>query len=273
MKMSPNSEINEGCKRLAERLLGGKSGSNSENSSASGDSRTPAGDNKHRNDDSRTPAGDDKHRNDNSRTPADDGKHHNGDAYNYKGMDMVFVEGTEGAFGTPGFYIGKYEVTQAQWQKVMGKNPSNFKGNNLPVENVSWKDIQEFLQKLNAMTGGNFRLPSEAEWMDAANGGLNKDNYEYAGSNTIDDVAWFKDNSGKTTHPVGTKQPNSIGIYDMSGNVWEWCQDYYINHSNRVNRGGSWGNGAGYCRVANRNGRSPGSRDSYSGFRLAYSSE
>jgi hypothetical protein len=210
----------------------------------------------------------------NNRPSPGNGKHRNGDVYNYEGIELVFVEGTGGALGTPNFYIGKYEVTQAEWQKVMGNNPSNFKGANRPVEQVSWNDVQEFLRKLNALTGGNFRLPTEAEWEYAANGGLNKDNYEYAGSNTIGIVAWFTDNSGNATHPVGTKQPNSIGIYDMSGNVWEWCQDCYDSScSRRVRRGGGWGSDASNCRVANRNYDSPGGSYDNLGFRLACSSE
>jgi hypothetical protein len=210
----------------------------------------------------------------NSRASTGSNRHRNGEVYNYEGIELVFVEGTGGALGTPSFYIGKYEVTQALWQKVMGNNPSNFKGSNLPVENVSWDDIQEFLRKLNAMTNGNFRLPTEMEWEYAANGGIKKENLNYAGSNTIGDVAWFFDNSGNTTHPVGTKQPNSIGIYDMSGNVWEWCQDCYNSScSYRVFRGGSWYYNAGFCRVAGRAYNSPGYRDYALGFRIACSSE
>ena len=116
---------------------------------------------------------------------------------------------------TNDYYIGKYEVTQKLWQAVMGSNPSYFKGNNLPVENVCWNNCQEFISKLNSLTGRNFRLPSEAEWEYAARGG----------SNNLDAVAWYDGNSGNKTHAVGTKQPNELGLYDMAGNVWEWCQD------------------------------------------------
>ena len=132
---------------------------------------------------------------------------------------------------THDYYMGKYEVTQAQWQVVMGSNPSYFKGNNLPVEQVSWDDSQEFIAKLNSMTGKKFRLPSEAEWEYAARGGMKSRGYRYSGSSKISDVAWYGGNSGSTTHPVGTKQPNELGLYDMSGNVCEWCQDWYGDYS------------------------------------------
>jgi formylglycine-generating enzyme required for sulfatase activity len=152
----------------------------------------------------------------------------------------------------------------------MGNNPSNFVGENNPVENVSWNDVQEFIKKLNQMTGRTYSLPTEAQWEYAARGGNNKDSYEYAGSNNINDVAWYTDNSGNHTHAVGQKSPNSIGIYDMSGNVWEWCQDCYnVDCFSRVFRGGSWLDFASYCRVSYRNARSPGLRHSGVGFRLA----
>jgi formylglycine-generating enzyme required for sulfatase activity len=181
------------------------------------------------------------------------------------------------------YYIGKFEVTQELWQAVMGNNPSYFKGANYPVEQVSWNDIQEFIKKLNQKTGANFRLPTEAEWEYAARGGNKSNGYKYSGSNNIDNVAWYKSNSGSKTHPVGQKTPNELGIYDMSGNVWEWCQDWYGNYSSssqtnpkgpssgsdRVLRGGSWGSGARYCRVSYRDADNPDSRGSYCGFRLA----
>jgi formylglycine-generating enzyme required for sulfatase activity len=181
------------------------------------------------------------------------------------------------------FYICKYEVTQAQWESVMGSNPSNFKGDNLPVETVSWDDIQEFIKKLNAQTGKNYRLPTEAEWEYAARGGTKSKGYKYSGSNNLAEVAWFGGNSG--SHPVGTKQPNELGIYDMSGNVWEWCSDWDGTYSAsaqqnpigassgsaRVSRGGSWSSRAQGCRVAARGGISSGDRYGILGFRLACS--
>ena len=183
------------------------------------------------------------------------------------------------------FYIGKYEVTQALWKAVMGSNPSRFEGDNLPVERVSWNDCQTFLRKLNAMTGKNFRLPTEAEWEFSARGGNWSRGYQYSGSNVLSDVAWYYDNSGSKTHNVGTKAPNELGIYDMSGNVWEWCQDWkgsYIGSaqtnpkgpssgSYRVDRGGSWFNFAWSCRVACRYCHTPDYRYFDLGFRLALS--
>ena len=165
-----------------------------------------------------------------------------------------------------GYYIGKTEVTQALWKAVMGSNPSNFKGDNLPVECVSWDDCQEFIRKLNSMTGQNFRLPTEAEWEFACRGGNNSRGYKYSGSNNLANVAWYWDNSGEKTHPVATKAPNELGIYDMSGNVWEWCGDWYANYtsnsqtnptgpysgSDRVGRGGSWDDIVGGCRSSFR---------------------
>jgi len=125
------------------------------------------------------------------------------------------------------FSICKYEVTQEEWKAVMGNNPSKFKGDKRPVENASWGDCQEFIHKLNTMTGQNFRLPTGAEWYFAARGGKKSMNYKYSGSNNVSHVAWYSDNSKRETHPVGTKRPNEFGIYDMSGNVMEWCQDKY----------------------------------------------
>lgn len=123
------------------------------------------------------------------------------------------------------FKISRYEVTQKLWKAVMGKNPSSFKGDNNPVENVSWKDCQAFITKLNRLTGLNFRLPKEAEWEFAARGGVESKDCIYSGSNDANDVAWFKNNSDDKTHPVGTKAPNELGLYDMTGNVWEWTLD------------------------------------------------
>ena len=187
------------------------------------------------------------------------------------------------------YYICKYEVTQALWRAVMGSNPSNFKGDNLPVEWVSWNDCQTFINRLNSYTGRNFRLPTEAEWEFAARGGNYSRHYKYSGSNYIGDVAWYGGNSGSSTHPVGTKQPNELGLYDMSGNVWEWCSDWYSSYSSssqtnpkgpqsgsdRVLRGGGWSYNARYCRVSGRNSVSPSysyndGDDGY-GFRLVLS--
>ncbi len=225
-------------------------------------------------------------------------------ASSYDNFEMVFVQGGSFIMGATSeqkhdaksdespehlvfvgdFYIGKYEVTQAQWKAVMGGNPSNFKGDNRPVEQVSWDDVQEFIRKLNAQTGKTFRLPTEAEWEYAARGGSKSQGYKYAGSNALGNVAWYTDNSGSRTHPVGTKQPNELGLYDMSGNVWEWCSDWYGSSyygsspssnprgpslgSGRVLRGGGWFNLSRYCRVSYRGSISPGSRSYNIGFRL-----
>jgi len=165
---------------------------------------------------------------------------------------------------TKAFEIGKYEVTQAQWQSVMGNNPSKFKTPDLPVENVSWRDTQTFFQKMNDRNDGyRYRLPTEAEWEYAARAGTNG---AYAGS--LDAVGWYRENSHERSHPVGQKQPNAWGLYDTHGNVWEWVQDWYgakYYSSNtasdpagpaegtfRVMRGGSWDDDAAYARVAVR---------------------
>jgi formylglycine-generating enzyme required for sulfatase activity len=174
------------------------------------------------------------------------------------------------------FRIGKTEVTQALWTAVMGSNPSNFKGDNLPVEKVSWNDCKTFISKLNSLTGENFRLPTESEWEYAARGGNKSRGYKYSGSNSIGEVAWYYGNSGSKTHPVATKSPNELGIYDMSGNVWEWtsdiwCGDYNSSRSGsyRVDRGGGWSFDARYCRVSSRNDRDPSYTINYLGLRLA----
>jgi formylglycine-generating enzyme required for sulfatase activity len=182
------------------------------------------------------------------------------------------------------FQLGKFEVTQAQWRKIMGSNPSRFPGcGECPVEQVSWDDIQVFLRKLNTETGKNYRLPTEAEWEYAARGGNQSAVYKYAGSNTIGDVAWYDGNSGFGRHQVGGKRPNELGLYDMSGNVWEWCQDWYSDYSSssqtnpsgagtgsyRVARGGGWFNPARHCRVSVRLNSTSASRGYDLGFRLA----
>ena len=186
---------------------------------------------------------------------------------------------------TNDYYISKYEVIQALWQAVMGNNPSYFKGDNLPVENVSWKDCKKFISKLNRITGKKFRLPTEAEWEYAARGGKKSRGYQYSGSNNFADVAWYEDNSGSGTHAVGSKQANELGIYDMSGNVWEWCQDWEGSYSSssqtnptgansgsdRVRRGGSWCHEAWFCRSSYRYYDAPGHRSLNLGLRLVLS--
>ena len=218
------------------------------------------------------------------------------------------------------FYIGKFEVTQKLWKAVMGSNPGYFNGEDLPVEQVSWNDCQKFIKKLSQLTGQNFRLPTEAEWEYAARGNTsttlyNGENINIRGNNNspnLDKLAWFGGNCGQNytssagcdvskgydisgwgekqyndskggTHPVGLKQPNAYGLYDMLGNVWEWCQDWYGDYSSssqtnptgpstgsdRLIRGGGWSSSAKYCRVSDRGNRSPDYRHYYLGFRLA----
>ena len=183
------------------------------------------------------------------------------------------------------YYIGQTEVTQELWEAVMGSNPSNWKGDRLPVEQVSWNDCQEFITKLNQLTGETFRLPTEAEWEFAARGGNKSMHYQYSGSNTLDDVAWYAGNSDSKTHAVASKQANELGIYDMSGNVWEWCQDYWGSYgssaqtnpagpasgTHRVLRGGGYFNDASRCRSADRSNLTPGGRSDYRGLRLVLS--
>ena len=183
------------------------------------------------------------------------------------------------------YYLGKYEVTQAQWREVMGNNPSYFKGDDLPVERVSWNDAQEFVKKLNEMEGTDkYRLPSEAEWEYAARAGTTS-RYSFGNDESdLSEYAWYDDNSGGKSHPVGQKKPNSWKLYEMHGNVWEWVQDWWYSNydgaptdgsaresrgsSYCVLRGGSWLTSAGYSRSAIRNYHSPGDRHAYLGFRL-----
>ena len=180
------------------------------------------------------------------------------------------------------YYIGQTEVTQNLWEVVMGNNPSYFEGNQMPVENVSWNDCQAFITKLNQLTGKRFRLPTEAEWEYAARGGKFHEKTNYSGNEDVDRVAWYWGNSSEKTHPVKMKLPNALGIYDMSGNVMEWCNDWYDENyfvesppknplgpssgEKRVIRGGSWLSYDGDCRVSSRQRITPG----YSGGRYGY---
>lgn len=164
------------------------------------------------------------------------------------------------------FSIGRYEVTQEEWEAVMGSNPSNFKGARLPVEQVSWDDCQEFIRRLRNLTNRHFRLPTEAEWEFAARGGNRSRGYKYSGGNDIGSVAWYDGNSRNKTHQVGGKLANELGLYDMTGNVWEWCADWYGSYgsedqsnpvgpstgSHLVLHGGGWYGIAPGCRVSRR---------------------
>ena len=216
-------------------------------------------------------------------------------------FNMVYVEGGTFQMGSndgydsekpvhsvtlSDYYIGQTEVTQELWQAVMGSNPSasRLKGAKNPVNDVSWNDCQEFISKLNRLTGGRFRLPTEAEWEYAARGGNKSRGYIFSGSNYLGSVAWYFDNSGGEAHPVGSKSPNELGLYDMSGNVWEWCSDrygYYPSSSQtnptgassgsyRVSRGGGWFSDAAYCRVAIRDSDTPTNSKYILGLRLAH---
>lgn len=183
------------------------------------------------------------------------------------------------------FMISKYEVTQREWETVMGSNPSCSVGGNLPVEYVNWDDCQSFIKKLNSMTDMDFRLPTEVEWEYAVRGGNKSKGYKYSGGDNVDDVAWYGGNHRMNTHVVGGKLPNELGLYDMSGNVYEWCEELYRNYegapianpmvdslrSDRVIRGGSFFNGSEYCRVSDRRGLAHDFRSFDLGLRLAAS--
>ena len=233
-----------------------------------------------------------------------------------QGSDTYDYEKPTHSVTLGGYYIGKFEVTQELWEAVMGSNPSYSKGSNRPVERVSWYEAVEFCNRLSEETGrrpyysidkerkdpnneneddnlkwtvrvnpdaDGFRLPTEAEWEYAARGGVKSRGYKYSGSNSISEVAWYNDNSGSKTHAVGTKSPNELGIYDMSGNVYEWCQDWYGSYGSgsqtnpqgassglyRVLRGGGCYINAGYCRVSNRFNYNPDYGFSIGGLRLA----
>lgn len=195
---------------------------------------------------------------------------------------------------TKDYYIGETEVTQALWEAVTGSTPTSGGlvwsstyglGDNYPAYYISYKDVQKFIKKLYKMTGENFRMPTEAEWEFAARGGNKSKGYKYSGSNTLGDVAWYQNNSSRMTNLVKTKAANELGIYDMSGNVWEWCSDWYgssyysssrqnnpagpTTGASRVSRGGGWYSTAAYCRCANRNSNTPSNRGYCLGFRLA----
>jgi formylglycine-generating enzyme required for sulfatase activity len=217
-------------------------------------------------------------------------------------LEMVLVPAGEFLMGTPGysgdephrvritkpFYLGKYLVTQEQWEAVMGNNPSHFKGPNNPVESVNWDDCQQFVDKLNAKShpgGGKFRLPTEAQWEYACRAGSTTRYCFGDDESRFGEYAWFQENSGSRAHPVGEKKPNAWGLYDMYGNVWEWCQDWYdkgyyaasptddppgpSTGSFRVIRGGSWDYAAWRCWSARRNVGSPGLRAYSLGFRVS----
>ena len=221
-------------------------------------------------------------------------------------FDMVFIEGGNFVMGednywdTPtnevaldDFYIGKYPVIQALWKAIMGdeNNPSFFKGDQRPVEKVSWHQTQEFIQRLNQQTDKTYRLPSEAEWEYAARGGQQSQGFIYAGSNKLWEVGWYRARSYMETKVVGQKRPNELGLYEMSGNVWNWCLDWYSDEywqdcskvgiienpqgpdrgEFRVIRGGSWGSDPAFCRSAYRSLNEPDKRESYFGFRLVFS--
>ena len=185
---------------------------------------------------------------------------------------------------TKPFYLGKFTVTQEQYQAVMGSNPSKFQGKDNPVEQVSWDDAQEFLKKLSEQTKQTVRLPTEAEWEYGCRAGTTTTYYSGDTETDLARAAWYEANSKDTTHPAGQKEPNKFGLYDMHGNVWQWCQDYYdkdfygkaeaenpsgpAQGTLRVMRGGSWDHYSITCRAASRDGRNPGSRFNYFGFRI-----
>jgi formylglycine-generating enzyme required for sulfatase activity len=184
------------------------------------------------------------------------------------------------------FYIGKYEVTQEQWMAVMEKNPSKFTGDRRPVEKVSWDDAQQYIEKLNKLTGKNYRLPTETEWEYAArSGGMTEKWVGTSNEKELGEYAWYEKNSGSKSHVVGTKRPNSQGLHDMSGNVWEWCQDRYGDlyyeespredprgprtGAYRAARGGGWNNRPRFERASNRDAFDPGKSNDNLGFRLS----
>ena len=209
---------------------------------------------------------------------------------NEKDSDCYYWEKPAHTIKVGSFYIGKFPVTQKEWEAVVGNKPWFSKDcAECPVENVSWFDAQVFINMLNQLTGKYYRLPTEAEWEFAAKGGNKSKGYKYAGSDNAATVAWYDKNSGKLTHPVGQKQPNELGLYDMSGNVWQWCADwfddkYYSSSPTdnptgpangpgrdfyRTCRGGSWWSEMNNARVTNRDRYPPDARDDDVGLRLA----
>lgn len=209
-------------------------------------------------------------------------------------MKLILVEKGKNEAGEIDydFYIGRYTVTQKQWKKIMGNNPSYFIGKKkLPVEQVTWYDTIMYCNKLSEKEGlekvytyrkikdneledvqmnekaNGYRLPTNKEWEYSARGGIHSKGYIYAGSNNIDEVAWYDDNSADKTHQVGTKKANELGIYDMTGNVWEWCYDTY-NSSRRILSGGSWDYFSGYCEVSYWSYDHPSFRYYNIGFRI-----
>jgi len=194
-------------------------------------------------------------------------------------------------FTVPSFQLGRYQVTQEVWELVMGENPSIHQGAKRPVENVDVANCQEFIKRLNIITGMNFRLPQETEWEFAARGGNHSQCFSFSGGDNLDEIAWYRNNAFKVgesdpdygPHPVGQKQPNELGLYDMTGNVWEWCSDFYDNqrwahHSSAdvhqsspsyAIRGGGWNSSVRFCRLHCRIASSPTERRENLGFRLA----
>ena len=185
---------------------------------------------------------------------------------------------------TKGFWLGKYPVTQSQWKSVMRGNPSHFKGDDNPVDSVSWDDCKKFIEKINSRSGRTARFPTEAEWEYACRAG---EEGAYSGTGDLDDMGWYDGNSDGRTHPVGEKEPNAWGFHDMHGNVDEWCADWYGSYPTkavtdpkgpssgafRVLRGGNWGDDAGYCRSAFRSSDDPDIGYDYCGFRLCCSAD
>ncbi|MCL2726950.1 MAG: formylglycine-generating enzyme family protein [Bacteroidales bacterium] len=195
------------------------------------------------------------------------------------------------------FFIGKYPITQRQWRLLMGTTlkkqrdkespsaPIFGEGDNYPMYYVSWEEAQEFIRRLNVRSRKEYRLATEAEWEYAARGGNKSQGFKYSGSNHLSEVGWYQGNSKNISHPVGTKSSNELGIYDMNGNIWEWCSDWYDDYTRsmktdptgppsgtlRVSRGGSWGNDANRCRTSSRAGNFPARRYYVLGFRIAHS--